>query len=270
MEKLDYLRWYTGDIRNRDENGYLISSNDLSLYKTKSTIFNKITNMFLYPDMFNEYERTKNDDKYLPPINEINDVLRMYDSIVNLASYVYEYAESIYRIDRMSTINLVNQLGYNPSFFSCSKEHQNEKFFDKNAPILIKLNIKNSLIVDMSELLGNEYISNDEREIIILPFHKLSIVSTNCYNVEFDNKILEDVEAYDIEYIKERVVKEENVNNVNNIINRLNSRKELDAENVKKYIEWKNDLTKYIKYILFKKYTEEKNRRKNEERRSFK
>lgn len=118
----------------------------------------------------------------------------------------------------------------------------------------------------MSELLGNEYISNDEREIIILPFHKLSIVSTNCYNVEFDNKILEDVEAYDIEYIKERVVKEENVNNVNNIINRLNSRKELDAENVKKYIEWKNDLTKYIKYILFKKYTEEKNRRKNEER----
>lgn len=75
-----------------------------------------------------------------------------------------------------------------------------------------------------------------------------------------------DVEAYDIEYIKERVVKEENVNNVNNIINRLNSRKELDAENVKKYIEWKNDLTKYIKYILFKKYTEEKNRRKNEER----
>ena len=56
------------------------------------------------------------------------------------------------------------------------------------------------------------------------------------------------------------------VNNVNNIINRLNSRKELDDENVKKYIEWKNDLTKYIKYILLKKYTEEKNRRKNEER----
>ena len=53
---------------------------------------------------------------------------------------------------------------------------------------------------------------------------------------------------------------------VNNIINRLNSRKELDDENVKKYIEWKNDLTKYIKYILLKKYTEEKNRRKNEER----
>lgn len=131
MEKLDYLRWYTGDIRNRDENGYLISSNDLSLYKTKSTIFNKITNMFLYPDMINEYERTQNDDKYLPPINEINDVLRMYDSIVNLASYVYEYAESIYRIDRMSTINLVNQLGYNPSFFHVVKSIKMKNFLIK-------------------------------------------------------------------------------------------------------------------------------------------
>ena len=65
MEKLDYLRWYAGDIRNRDENGYLISSNDLSLYKTKSTIFNKITNMFLYPDMIKHLDEPYYNGQYL-------------------------------------------------------------------------------------------------------------------------------------------------------------------------------------------------------------
>lgn len=253
MEDLDYLRWYTGDVRNRNEAGYLVSNIGNLGDKRSETIY-KIVNMFLYPEMKNEYERTKIDDNYLAEISNINDVLRIYDSLIKLSKYVENYNEKLYRIDRNSTVLLVDKIGYNPSNFSSSKMNSNNTFLAKSNPRLLELNIKSAFIVDVGELLKNEYIKCVEREVIILPFHNFYQEEKGLYCIQFNEKIINEFSNLEIKDIKECICKKENVENVNYIIKKLNNREELNDDKIKKYIDWKNNIRRYVGIKLYEKY----------------
>lgn len=263
MEKLDYLRWYIGDTRIRNSEGYLINVNPYSENIYKSTIIYKIVNMFLYPDMSNEYERTKVDGECLPKIENIEAFLNMYDSLVELSKYVHGYNERLYRVDRESTVSFVKNNGYNPSNFSCSKTKKLGLFYSKSKNILLELNIKNAFIIDVAELLNTEYNMCKEREVMLLPFHNINIENDGSYTISFNKCILKEFAYLKIEDLKENICNDDNIENVNYIISTLNSEINnpvfeinVGRSKLNSYLNWKENIRRYVGKKIYDKFNE--------------
>lgn len=166
-DEKDYLRWYTGDTRERTAEGYLISS-----YTQKSASQYKLVNMLLYEGMENECERLKDNNGYLPIIKDINDVLSLYEVLINIAKHIKCETMVLYRIERQRAIDFMKQKNFKSSFLSCSKDKPCAKFEYKNDGRIIKFELKDAYVIDVYEVLKNEYEKNDEKEVF---FEKSSL-----------------------------------------------------------------------------------------------
>lgn len=248
-EQKDSLRLYNGDTRIRNTRGYLISGN-----QSKINTY-KLVNMFLFTGMENEVDRTFGDGKYLPRLQDITEILNIYEDIINL-SETYNNLP-LFRIERSSTIKNIEEKGYIPSFWSCRKENFCEKFLDKNAPIRVEIAVKGAFAVDVENVLGREYLKTDEKEVVLLPFQKIQIsydteketnVPIQCDVMKPEKvNILDDSSIY-----LKRIYDEDAIKNTENIIKKLNDREQIMCDEQEKYLQWKYDIQQYV-YLLMQK-----------------
>lgn len=243
----DYLRWYTGDIRERTAEGYLISS-----YTQKSASQYKLVNMLLYEGMENEYERLKDNSGYLPIIKDINEVLSLYEALINVAKHIKCETMVLYRIERQRAIIFLKQKKFNPSFLSCSKDEPCAKFEYKNDSRIIKLELKNAYVIDVYEVLKNEYEKNDEKEVIILPFHSIVYDERKSCFIVMD-ELTNSYTGYNKSELLKFIVTDNEVKNANSVIESLNYHKTPTQNMIEKYINWKHYVQEYIKQLISEK-----------------
>ncbi len=245
----DYLRWYTGDTRERTLGGYLISTNT-----SKSPSQYKLENMLLYEGIENERNRLKDNAGYLPLIKNIDDIIRMYEALIGIAEPVCDSSLDLYRIERDNSIQFLKKEKYNPSFMCCSKYEICKKFEYKNDSKEIKLKLNTAYIIDVGKILKNEYEKNDEKEVIILPFHRIICDDLkSSFIVEYDAGLTKKNISLDkVELLK--IIKDNRkVTCANSVIEYLNYGKVPPEGLLKEYTIWKTYVQEYVKQLIMEK-----------------
>lgn len=244
----DYLRWYTGDIRERTNEGYLISANT----KKTESIY-KLGNMFLYNGIENECNRIS-DNRYLPTIENISDILQMYKSMITIAELSNDTSMILYRIERKKACLDLENNKVNTSFLSCSKEVLQNKFEYKNNSKLIKIKISKAFIIDVYKVLENEYQKWDEKEVIILPLHNIVYdKKQSIFTINYDVNLITRYSNYNKVELLKLITDNQQIENANLIINVLNNNKKISNEAIEQYLNWKFFIQEYIKELMKEK-----------------
>ncbi len=177
---LDALRLYEGDIRIRDEAGNLLSrqSSD-DFYKNKDAY--RTLNALLFAGIYNEYSRIEREGKKLKAVflEQIEETIRLYCRIFGLMcrNTGGEGRDGVIakRVERESSLALLKE-GRTVSFFSASKAGYQEDFAEKDGIILLEVHIPPEVpYLDFEKVLGSEYQSIEEREILLPPFVSVAV-----------------------------------------------------------------------------------------------
>lgn len=177
---VDALRLYEGDIRIRDEAGALLSIQSVDeFYKNKDAY--RTLNALLFPGIANEYSRIEREGAKLNTVflEQIEETIRLYCRIFGLMcqNVGNEGSEGIIakRVERESTLISLKE-GRTISFFSASRAGYQEDFAKKDGIILLEVHIPPTIpYLDFEKVLGVEYQSIEEREILLPPFVSIVI-----------------------------------------------------------------------------------------------
>ena len=144
------------------------------------TIYRTI-NAMLYPGIDNEIERVFKDDEILNG-EHIKDAEELLEIMKNLYSVSYKNATNMkedehgVRIDRVSSIEKMKKEKEILSNFSVSANGKYNPSFIKNEMALVEVNIKPKTICsDINYLLKEESYFPSEREILVMPFNKVTV-----------------------------------------------------------------------------------------------
>lgn len=171
----DALRFYGGDIRQRNQLGELTSISirkdelfgDEKVYRTLNALF--------FPELVNERERIETEGKMLNPavilrIEDIFDIIKRIYTAMNNEEWRHEGVICSRRMERSSTLKYLEQ-GFLPSFYSTSKGDYQTEYGDKARIVLLEFALQPEVpYVDFSKALGSEYLKAEEQEILLPPF----------------------------------------------------------------------------------------------------
>lgn len=276
---LDALRLYEGDIRIRDEAGNLLSrqSSD-DFYKNKDAY--RTLNALLFAGICNEYSRIEREGKKLKAVflEQIEETIRLYCRIFGLMcrNTGGEGRDGVIakRVERESSLALLKE-GRTVSFFSASNAGYQEDFAEKDGIILLEVHIPPEVpYLDFEKVLGSEYQSIEEREILLPPFVSVAVREEALQPAE--QRRIRDIRKkppkgkYRMNAVKfpdfteesdgycragrmEKSILAERETAVN-AINAMNQRKW--DQDFSAYCLWKENLQTYLRYRFLELYTE--------------
>lgn len=270
LVEIDSLRFYEGDTRMRDTNGYLKAIKSSDEFWGDQRAYRTL-NALLFPGIYNEKERIKEEGNKLNPIvvENIEDSINIYCNIytVMLKSASKNEAVTTKRVERLESIkNLMS--GETVSFTSTSKGIYDSQFADKNGIALLEFRIpKNFPYVDLGKVLEDEYEHKGEKEVLLPPFTTISIKEGILL---YSEKRFKDInrEAPKAKYIID-VLENDFTNFQNNVDKEALKQIVLDKGNCKMasdvilcmnrgewkvdfrdYINWKTCLQQYLKLLF--------------------
>lgn len=174
FRKIDALRFYEGDIRERGSNGYMCRGSQDAMCGDKNAY--RTLNALLFEGAKNEQERIWTEGHILNTefIRRIDETVQIYIDIFTLMkekSIDFDSGVVGRRIERASSITYYEN-GFTQSFFSCSKSGFDTTFARKRDIVLIEMELsRNVPFIDYEKiLLKREYEHLDEREILLPPF----------------------------------------------------------------------------------------------------
>lgn len=237
-------------------------------------------NMLLFPGMENERTRISVEKREIDSVilDFMEELLQVYCGLYRVMckyTYLEENKTEIYtyRKDRKNTFQLL-QKGETPSFFSTSFCAISKPYFFKRKSGIILLEIRTNGKVehlDMNELLGEDTMYAEEREILYAPFlpvqvkQKLELTPEeqmlrDCENQKPVGKYFIELGEFvpceeplqileqKCEELRKDILKEENLENAKIVWNSLKREQCLGDKIEKEYCNWKTRLQKYIKY----------------------
>ncbi|GFH89403.1 hypothetical protein IMSAGC002_00648 [Lachnospiraceae bacterium] len=270
FRKIDALRLYGGDTRERNSDGGIGGNSKDPMYGDKDAY--RTLNALLFEGVGNEQERIWVEGHKLNPdfIKRIEETVQIYTDIFTLMKEEKEdFTDSVAgkRIDRASSV-MYYENGVTQSFFSSSKRGYDSEFAKKNGIVLIETKIiSNVPFIDYEKILTQkEYKNWEEREILLPPFlniemEKVSLTKAETKKVKDLNKKpplgkyrLTTIEFPD--YRKrisdsERVLWQQIMQGKETAAGLLEKMNEGDkTQDYKEYLFWKQKLQIYLK-ILF-------------------
>jgi len=276
---LDALRLYEGDIRIRDKEGKLLSMQSADdFYKNKDAY--RTLNALLFAGTCNEYSRIEKEGRKLKTVflEQIEETIRLYCRIFELMCRNTGGGERegviAKRVERKSTLALLKE-GRTVSFLSASKAGYQEDFAEKDGIILLEVHIPPEVpYLDFEKVLGLEYQSIEEREILLPPFVSVSIQEETLQPAEQrrlrdirkkppDGKyrvhavkfpdFTEEPDGYCLAGRLEKSILAERETAVN-AVKAMNQRKW--DQDFSAYCRWKEKLQIYLRYRFLELYTE--------------
>ena len=222
------------------------------------TIYRTI-NAMLYPGIDNEIERVFKDDEILNG-EHIKDAEELLEIMKNLYSVSYKNATNMkedehgVRIDRVSSIEKMKKEKEILSNFSVSANGKYNPSFIKNEMALVEVNIKPKTICsDINYLLKEESYFPSEREILVMPFNKVTVEEKEINEKDRKIKNSKGNEAKLKVYVtiepppKARpLTKEESKDEEETL-------KTIQEKEIKDYIEWKEAFRTVFKYEVREK-----------------
>lgn len=190
MEKrkdIDMLRFYGGDIHQKNKEGEYVITNNLVNPKNKEDMLwgdrdaYRTLNALLFEGIENEKERIYKEKRKLNPvfIELIENTLEIYRGIfaVMCRKKGNQLSVSkIKRVDRKASL-MAYLKGYTESFVSCTKGEYDDEFAAKNNIILLEIeSLENIPYVDYQQVVTmQEYRNYDEKEVLFPPFLSLKV-----------------------------------------------------------------------------------------------
>lgn len=174
----DMLRLYAGDTRKRNFDNKFRGEyqdpfwGDENAYRT--------LNALLFDGIENEIERIKNENHNLNPIYllEIENTIELYLGIFRTMCENKNMEGIVLgrRIERSKSLKEYER-GFTPSFLATSKCRYCSEFAKKNGIVLLEFYIGTLVpYIDLEEVLElDEYLHNEEREILLPPFLPLRL-----------------------------------------------------------------------------------------------
>lgn len=247
---LDYLRWYTGDIYCRDSCGRITINKtefDENDYRT--------INALLFPGV--EIEKDKLLDKYpvMPKIVNMEACIELYECIIGMSQfYNFDSGSILKRSERKVSLDLCERLGEFPSFCSCTYGDIAPFFETKHGHELVQIQFDRILAVDVAKILQDEYKNKNEKELLIMPFHKVSVwrdpFKTYAY---FSIRNDYSVEMYDFAKLRDRIVSEDTMQVINFVLDALSNNIDISESVLNQYKSIKNDIQTYVRMLVNKK-----------------
>lgn len=190
MEKrkdIDMLRFYGGDIHQKNKEGEYVITNNLVNPKNKEDMLwgdrdaYRTLNALLFEGIENEKERIYKEKRKLNPIfiELIENTLEIYRGIfaVMCRKKGNQLSVSkIKRVDRKASL-MAYLKGYTESFVSCTKGEYDDEFAAKNNIILLEIeSLENTPYVDYQQVVTmKEYRNYGEKEVLFPPFLSLKV-----------------------------------------------------------------------------------------------
>lgn len=267
IRRIDALRFYGGDTRERCSNGYMGREFKDAMYGDKNAY--RTLNALLFEGIKNEQERIWTEGHILNTefIRRIDETVRVYIDIFTLMkekSADFDCGAVGRRIERASSI-IYYENGFTQSFFFCSKNGFDSSFAQKSDIVLIEMELVGNVpFIDYEKiLLRKEYKYWDEREILLPPFLNIEVAEiplrvSETRGIKDLNKKppLRKYRLKAIEFpdYRKSIVDSENImwqqiidgkEFVAHLLEMMNRKdKEQDYE---RYIGWKEKLHKYLK-----------------------
>ena len=190
MEKrkdIDMLRFYGGDIHQKNKEGEYVITNNLVNPKNKEDMLwgdkdaYRTLNALLFEGIENEKERIYKEKRKLNPvfIELIENTLDIYRGIFAVMCRKKENQLSVSkvkRVDRKASL-MAYLKGHTESFVSCTKGEYDDEFASKNNIILLEIeSLENTPYVDYQQVITmQEYCNYDEKEVLFPPFLSLNV-----------------------------------------------------------------------------------------------
>ena len=260
----DAIRFYQGDIRKRDADGNLIeNSKQPGFYGIEGAY--RTMNCLMFDGVKNEEDRITEGNGKLEPVlfEEIDKVIEIYCDIYRA---MCKYAVGInnmkkkivYRTERGCTIEELKK-GSTCSFMSTSQERIVEEFFRKKKELTILEIIypQNVPHIDFLQILGDEYLFKQQKEVLLPPFLDIELEEAELGEAEkgyrdIDNKPPCTKYIVYIKGIRKRnpeteskqrkpLDKERNLLS-SQILQKLINREEISEEEKEIYLIWKKDV----------------------------
>lgn len=273
FRRIDALRLYGGDTRERCSDGSIgIKSRDHPLYRDEEAY--RTLNALLFEGIENEQERICKESHILNPefIRRIDETVQICTDIFTLMkeeSACFDGNIVAKRVERASSVAYYEK-GFTQSFVSCSKCGYDEDFSKKSGIVLLEIELTPKVpFIDYEKVLKREEYKNlEEREILLPPF--LNIEMKKIPFTASETRRVKDLHGnppigkYQIKTLGlpdycGSVSDSENV-----LWQQITTEKELAAcllenmdkkdenQDYTKYIEWKENLHKYLKIRLSK------------------
>ena len=190
MEKrkdIDMLRFYGGDIHQKNKEGEYVITNNLVNPKNKEDVLwgdrdaYRTLNALLFDGIENEKERIYKEKRKLNPvfIELIENTLEIYRGIFAVMCRKKGNQLSVSkvkRVDRKASL-MAYLKGHTESFVSCTNGEYDDEFASKNNIILLEIeSLENTPYVDYQQVITmQEYCNYDEKEVLFPPFLSLNV-----------------------------------------------------------------------------------------------
>ena len=200
MEKrkdIDMLRFYGGDIHQKNKEGEYVITNNLVNPKNKEDVLwgdrdaYRTLNALLFDGIENEKERIYKEKRKLNPvfIELIENTLEIYRGIFAVMCRKKGNQLSVSkvkRVDRKASL-MAYLKGHTESFVSCTNGEYDDEFASKNNIILLEIeSLENTPYVDYQQVITmQEYCNYDEKEVLFPPF-----LSLNVSEIELTTKVI--------------------------------------------------------------------------------
>ena len=200
MEKrkdIDMLRFYGGDIHQKNKEGEYVITNNLVNPKNKEDVLwgdrdaYRTLNALLFEGIENEKERIYKEKRKLNPvfIELIENTLEIYRGIFAVMCRKKGNQLSVSkvkRVDRKASL-MAYLKGHTESFVSCTNGEYDDEFASKNNIILLEIeSLENTPYVDYQQVITmQEYCNYDEKEVLFPPF-----LSLNVSEIELTTKVI--------------------------------------------------------------------------------
>lgn len=281
LEEIDAIRFYQGDIRKRNTYGKIMDEeNTEGFWGTKSAY--QTMNCLMFSGIDNEKERIREKKAALNPelLTQPENIIAVFDNIYRAMCKSTAMTEKsgkriVYRTDRGVSAEALKE-GYTISFTSTSKINKPEDHFkEKSELTLLELVVPDEIPqLDYERILGKDNLYPEQREILLPPFLKISLVEAELTEEErkyldADAKppkgkylvIVEGIPEQNDEkntdcFLAAEPLTEERNQKAASFLDKLCHGQEVTDQESRAYCQWKNDFRRSV-WEHFKKIQEE-------------
>lgn len=178
-KEIDAIRFYQGDIRRKGKDGKLLNWVSATGFFGIPKAY-KTMNCLMFDGINNEKERLEEGTENLNP-QIILEIEKVTDVFADIFRAMCKYSKSqrdnkrsriVYRTDRGASVDEMKAQARTISFTSTSKENHPKEYFQKKKrltllEIVIPIDIP---YLDIDDILGDENLYADQKEILLPPF----------------------------------------------------------------------------------------------------
>lgn len=267
LKEIEAIRFYQGDIRRRDKNGRILTEKKEGFYGTACAY--RTMNCLMYDGIENEKARIKEGNGKLVStlFLEMEKIIAVYCDIYSaMCKSAFRLEEAakklVYRTERRISAEELKK-GYTLSFTSTSKKDSPDRFLLKKSDLVLLNIVFSSKIphLDFQEILGSEYLFEQQAEILLPPFLEIELEELELIGADKEYRDINGRPPYAKYLVQVKGIRSSNPESESKergvltrgrnqksmeILGKLLEKEDLTEEEEREYCLWKKDVRAVI------------------------